>query len=266
MTIIADGPAAEATSTLEKHRADSLCRDERVQRNLRVVRVKEITAKLDLDAIGVITVSRRPDGRLVVLDGGHRIQALLDNGLGEWEVTCKVFDGLTLKQEAGLFRRLNNTSRVTSIEDLLKGIVEGDKESVAISKIMERNGLQIALQSGPGLVSCAAAMRKVYRGQNGPAALGFAINVAVASWGAHSDSVDGHLVTGLGAVYARYAEDVDRAALIRKLAKHQGGAPGLIGQALALKAMRPSTVGTAVARIVVDIYNRGRGRRSLPPL
>lgn len=258
MTSVAEDPAVTQT-TVEEHPANSLVRDDRVQRSLRPNRVREIAAKLDLDAIGVITASRRSDGRLVILDGQHRVQALIDAGMGDWPVTCRVHHGLGLAREAGLFRRLNNTSKTTAIEDLLKGITEGDEESVAIAKIADRNGLRIALQSGDGLVSCAAALRRVYRAQ--PAALGFALNVATSAWGTHSDAVDGNIVTGLGMAYARYGEEIERAALIRKLAKYRGGAPGLLGQARALRAMRPATVGRCVAIVVIDIYNHGRRNR-----
>lgn len=252
--------------TIEEHQATSLIRDERVQRALRPVRVKDIAAKLAPDSIGVITVSKRDDG-LVILDGQHRVQALIDCGIGDTTVTCRVFHGLTLAEEAGLFRRLNNTSKTTAIEDLMKGIVEGDPECVAISKIAERQGLRIALQTGDGFISCAGAMRKTFRsgGEAGPAALGFALHVATAAWGTASDSVDGHLVTGLGMLYLRYGEELDRSALIRKLSKHKGGGPGLLGQAKALRSMRPATVGRCVATIALDVYNRGRNNR-LPPL
>lgn len=266
MAILAE-EAAVSHTTMEEHPANSLVRDERVQRSLRPVRVRALAANLDLDGIGVITVSRRADGRLVILDGQHRIQALIDAGMGEWPVTCRVYHGLDVAREAALFRVLNNTSKTTAIEDLIKGITAGDPESVAISHIAARNNLWIALQSGEGLISCAAAMRKIYRSSagTGPAALGFALHIATSAWGTHSDAVEGHIVSGLGTVYLRYGEEVDRAALIRKLAKYRGGAPGLLGQAKSLRAMRPATVGRCVAMIVVDIYNNGR-RDRLPAL
>lgn len=259
----------EKISKIEEHSAASLYMDERVQRAIRPQHLKGIAAKLDLDALGVIIVSRRDDGRLAVLDGQHRIRALVDAGMGEWLVTCKVFDGLTLAEEAGLFRRYNTTSKTTAIEDLLKAIVEGDAEALAIEKIAQRNGLRIAGQTGTGLIPCAASMRKVFRsgGEMGPAALGFALHVGVCSWGAHSDSVDGHIVLGLGELYVRYGEDIDRASLIRKLTKLQGGARGLIGQARTLAGLQHTTVHRAVAQSVLNLYNRNRREAGqLPPL
>lgn len=271
MTIIAEHEvdSMEKQSTIEEHAASSLYLDERIQRAIRPGHLKNITATLDLDAIGVLIISRRPDGKLAVLDGQHRVRALHEAGVGDWVVTCKVFDGLTIPEEAGLFRRFNTTSKTNAIEDLLKAIVEGDPEAAAIDKIAHRNGLTIALQLGEGKIACAAAMRKVYRsgGDMGPAALGFALHVGTTAWGVHSDSVDGHIVQGLGDLYVRYGEDIDRAALIRKLAKHKGGARGLIGQAKTLAGLLHVSTHRGVAHTTLGIYNRGRRENGqLPPL
>lgn len=270
MTIIAEQEVAsmEKRSKIEEHPAASLFMDERVQRAIRPQHLKSIAAKLDLDAVGVVIVSRRPDGKLAVLDGQHRIRALIDAGMGEWPVTCKVFDGLEIPDEAGLFRRYNTTSKTTSYEDLVKAITEGDPEAIAIDKIAQRNGLKISDQTGPATIACASALRKVYRsGEAGPAALAFALHVGVTAWGAHSDSVDGHLVRGLGDFYLRYGEDIDRGALIKKLAKHKGGARGCIGQAKTLAGLMHVTTHRGVAQLVLGLYNRGRRENGqLPPL
>lgn len=258
---------ATHTVTIEDHAAASLVRDERVQRAIIDRRVRELANSLDLDGIGVVTVSKRDDGRLYILDGQHRQLALLEAGMGEWIITCRVYHGLSLPEEAAIFRVLNNTRKPNAFDDYMKGVLAGDPECVAIHKIVQRTGLRVALQSGDGLISCIAAARKIYRSSPGvgPAALGFALHVAVGAWGAHSDSVDGHIVGGLGQIYIRYAEEIDRAAMIRKLAKFPGGAPGLIGRARHLREMRPGTVSKCVAILTVDVYNRGR-REQLPPL
>lgn len=260
----------EKTVCIEEHPASALTMDERVQRAIRPGHLKAMAAKLDLDALGVIIVSRRADGTLIVIDGQHRIRALQESGMGDWVVTCKVFDGLTIPDEAGLFRRYNTTSKTNALEDLLKAIVEGDSEAVAIDKITRRNDLRIGSigGAGEGKIACATSMRKVFRsGEAGPAALAFAIHIGVQAWGAHADSVEGHIVQGLGDLYVRFGEDIDRGALIRKLAKHKGGARGLIGQSKTLAGLLHVSTHRAVAHTVHGIYNRGRRENGqLPPL
>lgn len=257
----------EAPTSIERHRADSLVRDERVQRNIIDKRVRDLAANLNLDGIGVVTVSKRADAKLVILDGQHRIQALIDAGHGSYLVTCNVFHGLTVPQEAERFRVLNNTRKPTALDDYVKGLTAGDPECVAIDKILKRVGLRVTLQSGPGIISCVDAFRSVYRSKRGPgpAALGFAVSTAVAAWGVHSDSVDGHIVRGLGDIYLRYQEEIDRPSLIKKLAKFPGGPAGMIGKAKGLREMRPGAISRCVAILTVDLYNKGR-RDRLPAL
>lgn len=252
-----------AAGTLTTH-------DERVQRALIPSRVKELTRTIDLDAIGVITVSARPDGQLMVLDGQHRVTALMELGMGDWEVTCHVHHGLTVQDEAGLFRLLNNTRRPSAVDDYLKGVVEGDPECAEIDEIITSAGLRVALQTGPGLISCVGAMRKIYRGKSpiergGPRALEGALQTALAAWGQRPEATEGHIIAGLGQFFLRYDENIDRPALIRKLAKYKGGPSGLVGSARALYDIRGGTVGRCVAALIVDTYNRGR-RSQLDPI
>lgn len=258
----------ERLYAIEEHEANSLYMDERIQRAVRPAHLTRIRRRLDLDALGVVIVSRRNDGRLAVLDGQHRVRALIDEGLGDYKVTCKVFEGLSLPEEAGLFRRLNTTSKTSALEDLEKAVLEGEPEAVAIGKLLKRNGYRLTRAPGAGTIACAVALRKVYGTKgNGPAALGFALHVATQAWGAHSDSVDGSIVQGLGGFYSAFGEEIDRKALINKLAKHKGGAPGFLGQSKALADLEHLTVHRAVSRRAHGLYNKGRRESNqLPPL
>lgn len=265
-TIIAD--QALNTHVIERHRADSIQVDRRVQRDIIPAHVRKIAADFKPDGIGVIHVSRRDDDGLYVMDGQHRILALIELGLGATLLDCAVYDDLTLADEARMYRVLNN-SRISGVwEDFKVGLIEGDSEWTSIVKIADRVGLRVRQQGGDGMVSCIAAMRSVWRtGESGPAALGFALSVAVNAWGSRSDSVDGHLVAGLGRMYARYGEDIDRPTLIRKLSKYRGGAPGLLGAGKQLKGIRGGSIGSQVTALCVDVYNSGRrGDNQLPPL
>lgn len=252
--------------TNEKLRADHLALDERVQRSIRSGHLKRMTRNLDPLAVGVIHVSRRngDENRDVILDGQHRVRALIDSGLGEHKIDCRVYHDLTLAQEAGLFRRLNVTVPASPVDDFVKGVLEGDEECVAISKIVERFGLRVALQKGDGIVACIATLRRTYR--RNPAALGFALHVATEAWGTRRDAFDAYVLGGLGEMYARYQEEIDRPALIRKLAKYRGGPAGLQGSAKAMHQLRGGTVARATASLLVDTYNKGRRTGDLPPI
>lgn len=257
------------TVTFEEHEAGALIRDERVQRSIIDRRVRDLAAAMNLDGLGTFTVSKRDDGRLIVIDGQHRQLALLAVGMGEWPVHCEVHHGLSIPEEATLFRLKNNTRKPSALDDYLKGVVAGDRECLAIQALVERVGLRVAFDGTGKAIACVDAMRRIYRSKpgTGPSALGFALSTAVGAWGAESSSVDAHIVNGLGAIYLRYGEQIDRQKLIRNLGKYRGGPAGLIGMAKGLRETRPGTVGRCVAILVLDAYNRGsREDRQLPPL
>jgi len=246
---------------VELHPVNTLHRDPRVQRDLIPSRVQHFIDNLDLDGIGIITVSRRSDQTLIVLDGQHRLEALLAHDMGEWEVTCHVYTDLTLAEEAAKFLVLNNSRRPNSTTRYFKGLLAQDPECLAIEAIITRHGLSVAGQTGDGIISCVAAMERVYRGKGiipGSEALDRALAVLLASWGVQAASVEGHLVQGVGMLMLRYGQAVDAAALISKLGKSKGGAPALVGQARGLRDIRKGSVADNVTEVVVSLYDHGR--------
>lgn len=246
-----------------------LMTDERVQRALIPTRVTSLAEILDLDSIGIITVSQRSPKELVIIDGQHRVAALLHHGLGDWEVKCHVYRGLSLAQEAALFRRLNNTRKVTPFDDFDKGLVEGDPDCVGIADILSKRGLRVAPYGNDGLVTCVAQLRKLYVSENGRAdgvLLAQALDIAIDAWGVRYDACQKDILAGLAIVHETYGQEIDRAALVNKLAKFPGGASGLLGKARMLREIRTGSVSRLVASVVVGIYNRGRRAGTLGEL
>jgi hypothetical protein len=248
----------------EKHRVDALVRDERVQRSLIPTRVRRLQQEMNLDGIGVITVNRRIDGALVILDGQHRVQALIDNGMGEWKVECLVHLGLSLAEEAAIFRLLNNTRRALPYDDFTKGVLAGDEDCVAINEIVEAAGLSVADQKRDGTVCAVTALRRIYA-LGGGVVLATTLDVATTAWGRTADAADGQILTGIGTVIARYGDAIETSVLVRKLAKRPGGVPALIGDARGLSKLEGGAVARGVARLIVLSYNRGK-RSQLPAL
>lgn len=250
--------------TVKKLRADALTIDDHVQRRCIPARVNRIADHLDLDGLGVVTVSERDDGTFAVLDGQHRIRALLENGMGEWEVQCRIYHGLSTKEEAAIFRLLNNTRPTSIYDDYKVGLVARDREWTAIDEAVRRAGLVISDQATDGHIMCVSSLRSLYRSSNGrpgDEVIEDTLATALAAWGATTAAVDGKVVTGLGTVLATYGGQIDRAVLVRKLSKFPGGPSGLIGRAKALRDIRPTTVGRLVASVIVAAYNTGRRKK-----
>lgn len=259
-------PDPHATpSAVEEIPARDLKTDHRVQRELNPGHVRKLAHGLDLDAIGVVTVSRRKNGKLVILDGQHRIAALIHEDLGDWPVMCNVYERLTLAQEAALFRRLNNSKRPSAYDDFTKGVVAGDPDCRAIAAAVADAGLHVSRHDEDAGIRAVAALRAIYRAGDRESVLS-TLKVMSGAWGIGADSFQGHVLGGVGIVVNRYNGELDLAALRRKLAKYPGGPLGLLGDARGMQRFQGGSVASAAAGVIVATYNRGRSSGQLPPL
>jgi hypothetical protein len=238
--------------------------DPEVQRALDMRRVENIAENLNMDALGTITVSHRKNGSYHVIDGQHRVAAVrLAGGVLPAAVLCRVFDHLSLAEEAALFRLLNNTAKPQAVDLFRIRVVEGEPVATAIAAIIEGHGLSVSTNATGGHICAVAAMERIYR--RDPDALDRALATCVRAWGLEPPANDGRLVEGLGLLYARYGSAVEVADLVPRLAKFGGGPGALLGKAAGLRDLIGCTAPNAVAEVIVESYNRGKKTRALQP-
>lgn len=237
--------------------------DPRVQRPLDKRRVTKIAQALNFDALGVITVSRRDNSDHAIIDGQHRVEALREAGHGSSSVTCRVFKGLTLPEEAGMFRLLNNTAKPQYIDQFRVRVIEGDENAATLARMITRHGWQIAMQTGGGTFAAVAALERIYNLDD--IAAEKAIVTVTRAWGHDQNASDGRIVEGIGLVHVRYRDAVETDDLIDRLSKFPGGPGALLGRARGLRDLIGSTVPRAVAEITVELYNARRRTKALPP-
>lgn len=256
---------SEFKSRMEEIPASRLAIDRRVQRELIPARVRKLVKSFDLDAIGVVTVSERAKGErfvYVVIDGQHRVIALREHGLNDWPLKCHVYTGLSLQDEAWIFRKLNDHRLLSKWEDFDKGLREGDAECKGIERIVDDAGLGLYKVSQDQKVACIATLQKIYRnsmfGRNGADVLREALDISVESWGGISSGLEGSVLEGLSLVAGKYNGEVDRKALVQKLSKYPGGPSALLGNARGLRNIKSLPVPRLVASLVVSLYNKGR--------
>src|ERR1700677_2244598 len=106
--------------------------------NTRPVDEKWVTDRVPVytpAGVGTLTVSRRDDGELIILDGQHRAE-LMRNAVGIQAVAqCEVYQGLALSQEAAIFRLLNDKRALTPLHRFLALITEGDPSARDVAGI-----------------------------------------------------------------------------------------------------------------------------------
>lgn len=255
-------------SQLMKIRCDDLDVDPRVQRKPLPGWIKKLRDNMDLDALGTLTISCREDESLIILDGQNRWRALLDLEMGDWEVDCKVYYGLSFETECRLFRHLNKERQISPFDDFVMAVRQGLDEYVHMQKICTDAGFRVA-QSPGKTICCVRAIERVYamtaKKTRAPGAiLRDVLDVAVDAWGASHTSVPAPIVRGLGMFFDFHGDAVNKKRLTTALAKMPGGASGVDAAAQQSKlTFRRGDKPLHVAATITNAYNVGAKRYHL---
>lgn len=223
--------------------------------------IEEIAANFDPDKLGALTVSER-DGVYWVVDGGHRLKALIRMGYEDQQTDCWVYRGLTEKQEADLFLDLNNVRVVSGMDKFKVAVVAGRAEESQIDAIVKELGLSIGTNSTETSIHCIGAIQKVYS-FGGTKVLEKTLRIVRDAYG--KPGFASRIVEGVGLVVANYENTFSEDQMVAKLSKKLGGVNGLMNQAAVTRATYGVSVPVAVAATVVETYNAGRGGVKLPP-
>lgn len=239
--------------------------DPRIQRPLDLDRVKKMEREYSPAALGIITVSKRRNGKMIVLDGQTR-RALVQKLDPQHKMDAKIYTDLTIQQEALLFRLLNNTKRLTSLVLFRIAVIEKRPVETACNKLLKDHGLVAEggrLNSFLAVVSLVRLFEADEKAAT--ATIKFLCDAYFTGEKPVRDGFDSRMVSGVGRFVRKHGAQVDLSALARKLAKE--GTPGaIIGEARTLAKMRKVTVADAIADKVVNVYNHGRSddRGKLP--
>lgn len=137
--------------------------DHRFQRDLRTYWVKRIIREFDPEKFGTITVSRRADGSIIVLDGQHRLAAALECLGPDQLVPCLVYEGLTSEREAQVFLGENSRLGVSAVETYRASLQAKEPWAVRINELLEHPvGYKIAPGGKGPHLQCVAALHLAY--------------------------------------------------------------------------------------------------------
>jgi hypothetical protein len=200
----------EKPSTLVELHAKEFSIDLKVQRELNEARAEQMAENFQPHALGIVTASKREDGHIYCLDGGHRISAARKaryDGL----IATRLFTGLTLKEEAELFLTLNNSRAVQPIDRFKVRVTKGEPVASAVNRVLETYGLHVdwASNSAMNTISAISTLEKVYAG------------AGVREKGEYPDLVD-NLIKTLFKAYAAQDQKLDRATFSRTVLEGLG--------------------------------------------
>lgn len=241
--------------------------DPSIQRPLNVTWAEQIGRDLDPDLIGVIHVSQRANGRYVVLDGQHRLHGVKNVfGNNGTLVECKVYSGLAKSDEAAIFVGLNNFRRPTRVDVFLRNVTAKEEHAVAISAIVHELGFRVDRAKAANSITAVGAIEDVYFGFSttrdatsaNPKLLKSALSVIREAWGGTADSVNGHIVAGIGRLLAARQRAMEVGDLVHRLSGYPGGPTALVGTATGRRALTGGSTSHALVEVCCDLYNKNR--------
>ena len=230
------------------------------QRVLRTRKVEEISATFSEYVANEPRVSYR-DGRYHVFDGQNTIEARIAcNGGHDLPILCKVFHGLSKKDEALLFAVQTGISTdLTAGERLRADIVAEDEDACAFVAATEATGATFALDGirAEWKIYCIRSAYYIYKNY-GSDIYQEAMKIIVEAWWGDSDSFLSGILHGDTRYVAMYRDVYSRERLIARLST--------VHPKTITKNARKDTGNTADRHMkqILEIYNGSSRSLSLP--
>ena len=231
----------------------------KAQRTIVPSKLKRLCEELDLDAIGVLHAVPKYRGQYGpwIVDGQHRVSALMKRGMGDFMVDVQVhLDAIDEPRASAVFLGVNDRAAVRPFDKFLNQLRAKDPVALGIQRLCQKRDLKIYDSKRDGQIACVVKLQKIYS-LNGGTTLSDALDIALSAWGRTTCAVEGVILGGLAVVLTECDESVDRQRLIRKMAKYPGGAGTLIGDSKPRRRFGQLSASRAVAGTIIDQYNVG---------
>jgi hypothetical protein len=253
--------------TVEEIKVTDLLVDPRVQRDgLNNAKVSKIEANFNKDALGIVTISRRPDRGLYIVDGWHRVEACKKLNT-EYEITCHVYEGLTVPEEALMFLDLNTRTTPTQLEKFKVSLAAEDPTAILIDQITRSRSWKVDPMPAGGHIQAIGALYRIHnlslKVNADPHLLDGVLYVISRAWGNNRHASQAVILEGIAQVLAEYGDRINLNTLLERLRDRKGGPRELHTNAQALANTRSGQVRNAVSELVVITYNKGARGKAL---
>lgn len=246
-----------STSQITQVKVDDLTVDPKVQRQLDTRRVRKLADGWDRHMVGILTVSRRLNGDLVVLDGQTRWEAARLANVKE--LRAEVFEGLSEAKEAEIFLKHNDRKAVTPRDRFRLAVVACEEKALRIRDIAAAHGWYLQGMPNPGKArpfASITAAEKIYEADGGKA-LRRTFAVIDNAWGNQPGAVCSETLYGIGELFAAHPTGIDAAGLATKLGKM--GLNAYLAACADRRRTHPGqSIRSASAGWTKELYNRGR--------
>lgn len=241
--------------------------DPTVQRQLNEPRVVSLAKNFNPQMLGLVTASKRLDGRSYILDGQHRIAAARRAGYSGY-VATRLYEDLSVAEEAQLFLDLNNTRKVNALDKFNVRATKGDPAAIALKKALENVGLRASGQHTGGMFAAIVALERVYAGFMSYASeprldlVEAVLQILTKAYSARNRTAfQANTVQGVGLILHIFGKRVDADDLVQALRDITPEDLAIRGRST--KDLEGGTGAQGVAKVILSIYNKGKSSRRL---
>ena len=220
-------------------------------------RLKQLREEWDPLAVSALTISKRPDNTLWIIDGNHRRFVAYEKGMTT--LPAVIHSNLTRAQEADLYTKLGTILGQTPWTRFQAKLVSGDEAANDIVLLCSRYNIELGGTSKrDGCINAVARVEWIYA-RGGPNGLNWVLGFLTDAFNGDRDSLGELNLEGVFNFYLRYADRVVRSEVARIV-----GASGLyawhnraagIYDHVDLGA-RGNTYGLAIAEMVNEVWKK----------
>lgn len=244
----------DVTTKMKRVNTRLMLVDMAYQRPLDPTRVKKIASKFNPCLVNEVKVSYR-DEKYYIFDGQHTSAVLkLRNG-GDVDVNCKVFYGLSQKDEATLFAQQNGElARSVESNSKMKALhTAGDVDIIELKELVENAGFIFDFSKSKvnDRICCCSQMYKIFMRTSGYD-FNTILTILKEAWNGEKESLRKEIIGGLAILYLSCKSDIDTKRLATVLQKESPNAILRAG-----KEFTTSGSDTKYARAMLRFYNKG---------
>lgn len=267
-TLTAEGAVVMASKLLagkpcriEYLRAQDLQIDYRYQRHQSIAKIERIVQGFDGDAMGILLVSQRPDGSYWVMDGGHRLKAVLERFGPDVLVPCMVYTDIEWDRESSVFFKVNSERGPVTTSARFRAAYGGnDPEVRQIASVLD--GLSIEYpwfsrgraEASPNTIYCWVTLQQIYRRED-ISYLRDLLQLIQQTWEGEGESFHGLIVKAVDHLYRCHRSDDawDNEEFVRRLRAHH---PYQLRREAEIKTRRLPHL--RIAEAMHEIYNKSK--------
>lgn len=189
------------------------------QRRIDMNHVQEIVDNFNRAILNPIKVSHR-NGKYWAFDGGHSFTALkqINTGKPTFMVECRVYENLSLEEEAELFALQSGSVRKVPVRYEMKALVLGkNKKTMDLVSATEEAGFTLGITEHPeGAIEAIEKARQLFE-KYGADLYTDALCLIKETWNGQKESLSANMLGGVMLFLSKYKDQYMRQRFVKKL-------------------------------------------------